>query len=82
MHTRKLFLISAVLLIVGLVSLWSKWNGTAGIKAGSPVSMWGVSFCGSVSGWPALIGIVSILAALLIVLAALISAAVASPPEA
>jgi len=80
MRVPKLFLTSAVLLLIGLVSLWSKWNGTAGINAGSPVSVWSVNFCGSVNGWPALIGVVSIVAALLMFLCAVISA-VLKPPR-
>ena len=74
MRVPKLFLTSAVLLLIGLVSLWSKWNGTAGVNAGSPISVWSVNFCGSVNGWPAMIGVVSIVAALLVFLWAAISA--------
>jgi len=79
MRVPKLFLTSAILLLIGLVSLWSKWNGTAGINAGSPVSVWSLNFCGSVSGWPALIGAVSIVAALLVFLWAVISASLTPP---
>ncbi|HVP54073.1 MAG TPA: hypothetical protein VMU45_03685 [Candidatus Eisenbacteria bacterium] len=72
MHSRNLFLVSAASLVVGLVSLWSKWNGTAGVNAGFPVSAWAVSLSGSVNGWPALIGVVAIFAALVLFAVALI----------
>jgi hypothetical protein len=79
MRARKLFITSAALFILGLVSVWSKWNGTSGVSAGSSMSEWAVNFCGSVNGWPALIGIVSIIAALFAFLAAVISGSVESP---
>lgn len=72
MRTRKLFLTSGVLLIVGLVSLWSKWDGSAGINAGYPISQWVVTFNGSVHGWPAMIGVVSIVVALFVFVAAVV----------
>jgi hypothetical protein len=74
MRARLLFLTSAVLLVIGLVSLWSKWNGSAGINAGDSVSAWAVTFSGSVHGWPAMIGVISIIAALFVFLAAVIRA--------
>jgi hypothetical protein len=79
MHARKLFLTSAVLLLIGLVSLGSKWNGSAGINAGDSLSAWAVIFNGSVHGLPAMIGVISVIAALLVFLAAIISGAMASP---
>jgi hypothetical protein len=79
MRVPKLFLSSAVLLMIGLASLWSKWNGSAGINAGDSVSAWAVTFNGSVHGWPAMIGVIAIIAAIFVFLAAVISAAVASP---
>ena len=78
MRTRKLFTASAVLLILGLTSVWSKWNGSAGINAGDSVAAWAVSFSGSVTGWPALIGVISIIAALVAFLWAVIREAVGS----
>jgi hypothetical protein len=79
MRARKLFITSGGLFIIGLVSVWSKWNGTAGVSAGSSMREWAVNFCGSVNGWPALIGIASIIAALFVFLAAVISGAAESP---
>ena len=64
MRTRTLFIASATFLLVGLVSLWSKWNGNAGVTAGDTIGGWSVTFNGSVHGWPALIGVVAVLAAL------------------
>jgi len=72
MRTRKLFLASAALLVIGLVSLWSKWNGNAGIRAGYPISQWSVTFNGSVHGWPAMIGVLAILGGIVSFLIALI----------
>lgn len=72
MHARKLFLASAVFLLISLVSLWSKWNGTAGINAGDSINAWSVTFNGSVHGWPALIGVLSLLVAIVLFLWALI----------
>lgn len=66
-------------MVIGLGSLWSKWNGTAGINAGSPIGVWALNFCGSVNGWPALIGIVAIIAVVFVFLAAAISGAAGSP---
>lgn len=74
MRTPKLFLASAVLLVVGVASLWSKWNGSAGIHAGYPIQQWDVSFSGSVQGWPAMIGVLALLAALITLLVAVIRA--------
>jgi hypothetical protein len=65
MRSSKLFLTSAVLLVLGLASLWSKWNGSAGLNAGSSLDSWAVSFNGSVHGLPALVGMVAILAAII-----------------
>ncbi len=79
MRVPKLFLSSPVLLMIGLASLWSRWNGSASANAGYPISAWAVSFCGSVNGWPAMIGVIAIIAAIFVFLAAVISAAVASP---
>ena len=64
MRTRMLFVASATLLLVGLVSLWSKWNGNAGVTAGDTIGAWSVTFNGSVHSWPAMIGVVAVLAAL------------------
>jgi len=72
MRPRKLFLASAILLIIGLASLWIKWNGSAGINASTAVQEWAVTFNGSVHGWPAMIGVVSVIAALITFLVALI----------
>jgi hypothetical protein len=78
MHARKLFLASGVLLVIGLASLWSKWNGSAGINAGDAISAWAVSFSGSVHGWPAMIGVILVIAAIFVFLAAVINWAMAS----
>jgi hypothetical protein len=72
MRNRKLFLTSAAFLLLGLVSLWSKWNGSAGINAGYPINTWSVTLNGSVQGWPALIGVLAILVALVILLYGLV----------
>ena len=72
MRARKQFLASAVLLVIGLASLWSKWNGNAGISAGYPISRWTVSFNGSVHGWLAMVGVLALLAGIITFLIALI----------
>ena len=72
MRSSKLFLTSAVLVVVGVASLWSKWNGSAGVNAGSSLDAWAVSFNGSVHGLPALVGLVAILAAIVIFLVAIV----------
>jgi hypothetical protein len=79
MRAYKLFLSSAVLVVLGLASLWSKWDGSAGINAGYPIQQWAVSFNGSVHGWPAMIGSLLILAAIVVVLVGVIRAILASP---
>jgi hypothetical protein len=75
MRVHRLFIASAVLLVLGLASLWSKWNGNAGINAGTILDSWAVSFNGSVHGLPALIGVILILAAIIVFLVALIKTA-------
>ncbi len=72
MRASKLFLTSVLFLVIGLVSLWSKWDGSAGISAGDTVSAWAVTFNGSVHGWPAMIGVIALLAAIIVFLWALI----------
>ena len=79
MRALKLFLASAGFLVLGLASLWSKWNGNAGINAGYPISTWSVTFNGSVQGWPALIGVLLIIAAMVLFLAAVIRAVAGKP---
>jgi len=75
MRAKQLFLTSAAFFVVGLVTIWSKWNGTAGVTAGSSASAWAINFCGSVAGWAALTGLICLLAALIVFLGALISGA-------
>ena len=72
MRSRILFVTSAVFLVLGLASLWSKWNGSAGVNAGSSLDSWAVSFSGSVHGLPAMVGMAAILAAIVVFLIALI----------
>jgi len=78
MRVHKLFIASAVLLVLGLASLWSKWNGSAGLNAGTSLDSWAVSFNGSVHGLPALVGILLILAAIIMFLVAVIKTALGS----
>jgi hypothetical protein len=79
MRANKLFLASAVLVLLGLASLWSKWDGSAGINAGYPIQQWAVTFNGSVHGWPAMIGVLLISAAIIVFLVGAIRAILASP---
>ena len=72
MRSSRLFLTSGLLLVIGLTSLWSKWDGSAGINAGYPVSAWAVSFSGSVHGWPAMIGVLVLLAGIVVFLVAIV----------
>jgi hypothetical protein len=74
MSSRKLFFFSALLLIVGLGSLWSKWNGSAGVNVGDSVAAWSVTFNGSVHGWPAMIGLLCLVSGLVLLVIALIRA--------
>ena len=76
MRARNLFIAAAVLLVAGLFSLWCKWNGSAGINAGFPIDQWVVSFNGSVHGWPAMIGVLGLLAGLLLLVVGLIRAVI------
>ena len=73
MHKR--FIAFAVFLLLGLASLWSKWNGNAGINAGNSLDSWAVSSNGSLHGLPALAGVVLIFAAIVVFLVALIKTA-------
>ena len=75
MRVHRLFIASSVLLVLGLVSLCSRWNGNAGINAGTSLDSWAVSFHGSVHGLPALIGVILILAASIVFLVAAIKTA-------
>ena len=75
-HARKQALPRlGALLLIGLASLWSKWNGSAGINAGDYSQAWAVTFNGSVHGWPAMIGVIAILAAIVVLLWAVIRSA-------
>jgi hypothetical protein len=78
MRVHRIFLAAGVLLVLELASLWSKWNGNAGINAGSSLDSWAVSFNGSVHGLPALIGVMLILVAIIVFLVALIKTALGS----
>ena len=64
MNAKKLLLSAVLFLAVGLVSLGSKWDGSAGINAGDSINAWSVTFNGSVHGWPALIGTIAVLIAI------------------
>ena len=72
MRTRKLVLTSALFFVIGLVSLGSKWNGSAGVHAGDSLPAWSVNFSGAVTGLPAMIGVLALLAAVLAFIWALI----------
>lgn len=72
MRNKKLFLASALFYLIGLTSLWSKWDGNAAINAGYPISAWAVTFNGSVHGWPAMIGVLALLVAIVTSLIALV----------
>ena len=75
MRVHRLFMRLRFYWSPGLASLWSKWNGNAGINAGTSLDSWAVSFNGSVHGLPALIGVILILAAIIVFLVALIKTA-------
>jgi hypothetical protein len=78
MRVHRLFIAFAVLLILGLISLGSKWNGNAGLNAGTSLDSWAVTFNGSVHGLPALVGILLVLAAIIVFLVALVKTAIGS----
>lgn len=64
MNARNLLLAAVLFLVVGLISLGSKWNGNAGFNVADSVNARSVTFNGSVHGWPALIDIVAIVIAI------------------
>ena len=78
MRAKQLFLTSAAFFAVGFVTIWTRWQGTAGLNAGSSASAWGINFCGSVNGWAAAIGIICLLAAVILLIGALIRGATSS----
>jgi hypothetical protein len=68
MSARRLLLAFVVFLLISLTSLWSKWNGSFGLHAGYPIENWNVTCNGSVQGWPAFIGIVALLVAIVLLI--------------
>jgi len=79
MRVHNQFIAAAVLLVLGLAALWSKWNGNAGLNAGTSLDSWAVSFNGSVHGLPALVGILLVLAAIIVFVVAVVNAALNLP---
>ena len=72
MKASKLYLLSAVLLIVGFICIWSVWHGTANLTSGAPVGVSSIQFCGSASGTRVLIGFVVGVAGLIVYAVALV----------
>lgn len=57
MNREKLTIGSVLFLAIGIVWITSYWNGTVGFTAGAPVSAVTMSMNVTVTGWPALGGI-------------------------
>jgi hypothetical protein len=75
MRAKRLFIASGLFLVVALVTVGSKWNGSAGVTAGWPPSTWAINFCGSANGWAVIICLLCLLATLFLFLAAIVTRA-------
>jgi hypothetical protein len=56
MKTSRLYILSVVLLIIGLACIWSVWHGDAGLTTGIPAGVSAIRFCGAAEGTRVLIG--------------------------
>lgn len=73
MKSNRLFIVSAVLLLLGFGSLGKGWNGTASVNVAFPVSGCSVQFCGSASGGWALGGLLGLTLGIIFLIVASIS---------
>ena len=81
MKSKLLFIASASVFTLGLVSLGVGWKGTASVTLASPLGSSSLQFCGSASGGWALAGISGILLGIVLAVAALVSLIVRSPAQ-
>jgi hypothetical protein len=81
MRSKLLFIASALIFVLGLVSLGVGWKGTASITLASPLGSSSLQFCGSASGGWALVGISGILLGIALAVVALVSLTVRSAAQ-
>jgi hypothetical protein len=74
MRANRLFIVAAVLLIIGIGSLATGWHGNAGFNVGIPVSGTSVSIAGTATGAHALAGLIATPLGLILFLIAVIAA--------
>jgi len=72
MNPKRLSLVSSAVLLAGLVSIWSGWQGNGKVMLGYPVTATSMQFCGSVSGMLAFLGLLGLSAGILLMIAAMI----------
>jgi hypothetical protein len=72
MNARWLTIISDCLILVGLISLGTGWDGTANLTGTFPFRASSVSFSGSASGAYALLGVPSLVIGLVLMVVSLV----------
>jgi hypothetical protein len=72
MRRQWALLVGGTLVLLGLASVGSVWNGTVGLNFGWPASANTIKFCGSASGLWALVGLSVIVTGLAILVISII----------
>ena len=72
MNARWLTIVSNSLLLIGLMILWSGWNGSANVTGAFPFHSSSVSFNGSAAGLHALLGVPILLLGLVLTIVSLV----------
>jgi hypothetical protein len=82
MRRFRWVIVSAVFLLVGIVSLATGWKGNAGVNMAWPVAGAAVTFCGSAQGWAAVLGALGLLLGVIFLVVSVVSAATAGAMKA
>ncbi|HYA25940.1 MAG TPA: hypothetical protein VEF05_17390 [Terriglobales bacterium] len=72
MNLKRLTVLADVLILLGLVLLWTGWQGSANLTGAFPFHSSSVSLTGSASGFHALIGFPSLLIGLILMVISLV----------
>ena len=76
MRVNRLFIITAVLLVIGVGALSSGWHGDAGVNFGSPLNVNVVRVSGHAMGGRALVGLLGLILGAILLVITLIAAIV------
>ena len=72
MKTSRLYILSVVVLMIGLACIWSVWHGDASLTTGIPTGVSAIRFCGAAEGTRVLIGFLLGVTGLVIYIVALV----------